>query len=358
LGRTICKTLFGSVRLAQSKATKSLVAVKLSRLDHPLRFRLLESPESELSILRLLSSGNHGYGNQHVLRLLDEFTDEQYQWTVLEYAARGEFFDIVSQLGRVEEDIARHFFAQLVDGIAYIHAHGVAHLDLSLENLLLDVHDHLKICDFGVARRVCEPNPASLAAMPTYCPVVEDDEDEEQPGLPPEPKKDRHGNVVKPGKLGYMAPEIYSENAHLVGSGFDPRKADVFSAGVCLFMMLVGLAPWERPSQNDQRFQLCMEGRIKDLLVLWRRDDVPALALDLLGHMLCPYDKRYSIEDVLAHPWLRQGEETAESSTEPTAEDVEMQEDHCEEVCMVDVVPREPQPPAFKFDGLSIKLVC
>ena len=42
-------------------------------------------------------------------------------------------------------------FKQLIQGVGYLHAHGIAHRDIKLENLLLTKDSKLKITDFGVS---------------------------------------------------------------------------------------------------------------------------------------------------------------------------------------------------------------
>jgi serine/threonine protein kinase len=73
-------------------------------------------------------------------------------WTVMEYCNQGEFFDIVVAEKHFSESKAKKYFIQLCQGVAYMHAHLICHLDLSLENLLMDSNGDLKICDFGLAR--------------------------------------------------------------------------------------------------------------------------------------------------------------------------------------------------------------
>jgi serine/threonine-protein kinase len=47
--------------------------------------------------------------------------------------------------------LAESWGRQLIDAIAYLHAHGIVHRDLKPENILVDEDDHVKIADFGTA---------------------------------------------------------------------------------------------------------------------------------------------------------------------------------------------------------------
>ena len=50
------------------------------------------------------SLGNNGKGHPHVLRLLDHHSFQQYNISVLEYAAHGEFYDIIAKCGAYVPD--------------------------------------------------------------------------------------------------------------------------------------------------------------------------------------------------------------------------------------------------------------
>lgn len=52
--------------------------------------------------------------------------------------AGGELFDHILAHRYLKERDAARLFAQLISGVAYLHAKGIVHRDLKLENLLLD----------------------------------------------------------------------------------------------------------------------------------------------------------------------------------------------------------------------------
>lgn len=263
IGRTLRKTSNSDIKLALCRSTNTSVVLKLLHTNYP---KQAELAVNELRVLHLL-----GVGHCNVVRLLDERMTAHYHWIVLEYATRGDVFELVKKFGSLPKKMALHYFKELASGLEYIHSHGIAHFDLSLENLLIDNDDKLKICDFGISRGATPD--ACLLLGPTHS---------------------------KSGKFGYMAPEVFINSMPE-----DIRMCDIFSMGVCLLMMMIGIPPWKYPSYDDTRFRLVMNGKLDMLLKHWKRDHmVPAAALDLLNNMLCPVDKRYTIEQVLAHPWL------------------------------------------------------
>ena len=72
-------------------------------------------------------------------------------YLVYEKAEGGELMDYLLITGAFSEPLARHYFKQLMQGLDYCHANGVAHRDLKPDNLLLDGDFNLKIADFGYA---------------------------------------------------------------------------------------------------------------------------------------------------------------------------------------------------------------
>jgi 5'-AMP-activated protein kinase, catalytic alpha subunit len=54
-------------------------------------------------------------------------------------------------LFRRNEREAHYYFAQIVSGLEYMHRLCITHRDIKPENMLLDVHNRLKIVDFGLS---------------------------------------------------------------------------------------------------------------------------------------------------------------------------------------------------------------
>jgi len=216
-------------------------------------------------------------GDRYVLTSLGEYEDSAYLYTVMPFCGKGEFFDLVCFETRFSEEKAKKYFMQMVRGVRYMHAMGMVHLDLSLENLLMTDEDELKICDYGVTRQLSFSNSS-----------------------PPRPLPFPASTTNKPGKMGYMAPEIFSAKA------FSGPLADVWSMGIVLFISLFGVPPYQIPAVSDQRFALIFSGQVWRLLTAWRMTEVASKeAVDLIGRMLCPEEHRISVEDILHHPWLR-----------------------------------------------------
>jgi len=141
----------------------------------------------------------------------DQF--KEYSAIVMEYVPYGDLFGLVSQRS-FSEKLGRTIFKQIISAIKYLHGQGLAHLDLKLENILVDVKEGVKVIDFDA----CEPTTNESIKSST-------------------PK----------GSLGYRAPELAK------GTIEDLVQADLYSLGVVLFTMVVGIPPYNE-SEKDGKF--------------------------------------------------------------------------------------------------------
>jgi serine/threonine protein kinase len=74
----------------------------------------------------------------NICKLLQVIDTKHEILMVIEHESGGELFEYLSKHTRVTEDIARHWFRQILSALQYCHTHGVVHRDLKPENLLLD----------------------------------------------------------------------------------------------------------------------------------------------------------------------------------------------------------------------------
>jgi serine/threonine protein kinase len=109
-----------------------------------------------------------------------------------------------------------------------------------------------------------------------------------------------------------MSPEIFSNTA-----AFDGFAIDLWAAGVILYIMLTGFPPYDQANRTDQRFDLIVNGSLVRQLRSWGIN-LSEDAGDLLQSMLQldPRD-RLTLAEVMAHPWVVNGEAVPPPPPEP-----------------------------------------
>ena len=161
------------------------------------------------------------------------------------------------------------FYFLLVDGVAYLHSKGIVHRDLKPENILIsrsngDIN-HLKIADFGFARKCGDQNGALSRVV---------------------------------GTPGYMAPEIGLTNYSL--------GVDVWSLGIICYILLCGYPPFEADDDEELRNVIRMGNVTFNTEGGW--DTIGNSAKDFIMRMLVVNpEQRYDIFQVYQHPWLTSG---------------------------------------------------
>lgn len=115
--------------------------IKLKQIDHV---------RHERAILGDVS------GHPFITNLLTSFSDSDFLYLLLDYVPGGELFSYLRKFRRFDEGMARFYAAEIVLVLEYLHEKqgGVAYRDLKPENLLLDAEGHIKLVDFGFAKRL------------------------------------------------------------------------------------------------------------------------------------------------------------------------------------------------------------
>jgi 5'-AMP-activated protein kinase catalytic alpha subunit len=206
LGRLLGQGTFGKVYYGRSTITNQSVAIKMIDKDKVIKNDQADSIKREISIMRLVKHPN-------IIQLFEVMATKSKIYFVIEYAKGGELFKKVAK-GKLREDIAHKYFKQLISAVDYCHSRGVYHRDIKPENILLDENENLKISDFGLS---------ALA------------ESKRQDGL-------LHTTCGTPA---YVAPEVIKRK------GYDGSKADIWSCGVVLFVLLAGYVPFNDSNLMD-----------------------------------------------------------------------------------------------------------
>ena len=277
--RVIKDALYGKILLARHTTTKELVAIKrlkLSRVQSRTRMvdrqrlQIDEDAETELRVLRRLSKGGKGCGCAGIVSLREDFEEDGFLHMVLDYCGGGELFDTLCEqtAGCFPEKTARKYFSEALEGILHMHAQGIIHRDVSLENLLLANDGSVKLADMGLSADI---------------------------------RADGHAEPV--GKGFYAAPEV---NLASESARYDGRKADAWSVGIVLFMMLTGVPPFETADTGDSRFLLVRDGKIRQMVRDWGVDGFSEHAMAVLAGLLTvDPEKRMTLEQAWQSDWLK-----------------------------------------------------
>ena len=166
---------------------------------------------------RLLAKLNH----PRIVRVTDFGTDESsgrpYFVMDLVLDAEGSTRSLADvEPGTVDEETVGRWYDDLRDGLAYIHANGIVHRDLKLQNVLIGPDGHAVLTDFGVSK-VVKPEDGAQPVVDVVNTIV----------------KMREGRSLVMGSIGYMAPELE------MGVAASPQS-DWYALGVIVFRLLTG----------------------------------------------------------------------------------------------------------------------
>ncbi|KAH7574059.1 hypothetical protein ACOSP7_008049 [Xanthoceras sorbifolium] len=200
MGRLLGKGTFAKVYYGKHVVSGESVAIKVINKDHVKKEGMMEQIQREISVMRLVRHPN-------VVELKEVMATKTRIFFVMEHVKGGELFAKVAR-GKLREDVARKYFQQLISAVDFCHSRGVSHRDLKPENLLLDENEDLKVSDFG------------LSALP---------EQLRNDGL-------LHTQCGTPA---YVAPEVLRKK------GYDGSRADIWSCGVILYVLLAGFLPFQ-----------------------------------------------------------------------------------------------------------------
>ncbi len=72
----------------------------------------------------------------------------------MEYIDKGDLLTHIKNNGKFREQEFKPIFRQIVKSLYYLHSENILHRDIKLDNILLNKNGDIKICDFGVSRKM------------------------------------------------------------------------------------------------------------------------------------------------------------------------------------------------------------
>jgi serine/threonine protein kinase len=254
LGKTLGTGAFGRVRFVTHKSNGFNYALKMLKKHSIIKMKQVDHILSEKHILQLLK-------HPFIVNLYGHYHDERYVYLVLEYVVGGEFFTHLRKAGRLENDFAAFYAAQIGSIFEYCHSKNVIYRDLKPENILINQDGYLKLTDFGFAK-VIEHRTYTLCGTPEY-----------------------------------IAPEVLLNKGH-------GKPVDWWTLGILIYEMIVGYPPFvdEDPMGIYQKI---LSGKI----VFPKLFDKNAKSL-VKKLLTAELSKRYGnlkngVDDIKFHKWFK-----------------------------------------------------
>lgn len=259
MGRELGRGQFGVTYLATHKTTGQKFACKSIAMRKLINKDDIDDVRREVQIM------HHLTGHRNIVELKGAYEDRHSVNLIMELCAGGELFDRIIAKGHYSERAAAGLCRQIVTVVHNCHTMGVFHRDLKPENFLLlstDEDSPLKATDFGL----------SMFFKP--------------------------GDVFKDlvGSAYYVAPEVLRRHYG--------AEADIWSAGVILYILLSGVPPfWGETEQSI--FDAVLRANLDFVSDPW--PSISSSAKDLVKKMLKADPKeRLTAVEVLNHPWMRE----------------------------------------------------
>ncbi|EOA12435.1 hypothetical protein CARUB_v10028322mg [Capsella rubella] len=256
VGRLLGQGTFAKVYYGRSILTNQSVAIKMIDKEKVMKVGLIEQIKREISVMRIARHPN-------VVELYEVMATKTRIYFVMEYCKGGELFNKVAK-GKLRDDVAWKYFYQLINAVDFCHSREVYHRDIKPENLLLDDNENLKVSDFGLSALAdCKRQDGLLH---TTC-----------------------------GTPAYVAPEVINRK------GYDGTKADIWSCGVVLFVLLAGYLPFHDSNLMEMYRKI---GKADFKAPSWFAPEVRRL----LCKMLDPNpETRITIARIRESSWFRKG---------------------------------------------------
>ena len=175
-----------------------------------------------LSEGRLLARLNH----PQIVRVHDMDVEDSFAWFAMDFVKGPDGVKLtladVPQAGAAPEAQVAGWYADVRAALQAVHAAGIVHRDVKLENILIGSDGHAVLSDFGISKVVDDRLRREISVTRTMVSAEAD-------------------RKIVMGTAAYLAPEIRS------GTDYTPA-ADLYALGIAFFRLLTGL--WYEPGPH------------------------------------------------------------------------------------------------------------
>ncbi|XP_069133417.1 myosin light chain kinase family member 4-like isoform X2 [Argopecten irradians] len=246
---------FGEVKKCREKRTGRNLAAKFIEIEGP---QERKDVMNEFDIMKSLQ-------HPRLLQLYDAFENKNKFCLVTELISGGELFErVINDDFILTEKACVMFMRQICEGVEFMHARNVLHLDMKPENILCLTREgnRIKIIDFGLARAFTPKDELRILF-----------------GTPE-----------------FMAPEVVN---------YDPVSpaTDMWSVGVICYVLLSGLSPFMGEAEAETLVNVTYA---KWDFTAEEFESISMDAKDFITHLLVKDPKkRMSSKECMEHRWLR-----------------------------------------------------
>eukprot|EP01117_Protostelium_nocturnum_P010303 TRINITY_DN3700_c3_g1_i1.p1 TRINITY_DN3700_c3_g1~~TRINITY_DN3700_c3_g1_i1.p1 ORF type:complete len:295 (-),score=99.43 TRINITY_DN3700_c3_g1_i1:37-921(-) len=246
---------FGEVEVAKHRESGKVVVIK----------KISRANEETNSLLRNEMVAGQRLQHENIVAFYGSFQDATHVHLVLQHINGKDLFSWLEERNFAVSPLeARKVFKGLASALEYAHRNNVAHLDVKLENVMVTKDGVAKLIDFGLCSLLDQPDRVQRWS----------------------------------GSPDYASPQV------LLRKPYSETKADVWSLGVLLHIMLVGVIPFHR----EHRYEDLLKGVHPNLQ--WSPDvNIGKNAKDLIGKMLqVDEKKRITMAEVVKHSYTKKKE--------------------------------------------------
>ena len=263
----IGKGKFGLVKAGINKETKKPVAIKIMAKKNMDKSDM-ELAKVEIDILKISQHPN-------IIKLYDVYENENYIYIIMENCSGG---DLLSYFEYHEYELPEAKVCEIIHKLSmavyYLHSYGIVHRDLKPENILmtdLSATADIRLLDFGLSK------------------IIGNDEKCTEPY----------------GTLSFVAPEV------LQGKPYD-KSVDLWSIGIIAFLLLCGYLPFDDKHSEREIARQTIQDPVPYENKIWSKLS-PEAKTFVDGLLQKKPEKRYTIKEVLEHPWIKKMDKVPEN---------------------------------------------